>query len=132
MTPQALVELVTSFYHLFESGNAEAAADLLSEDIEWHNPMPEQIPFGGEYRGRAAVIAYWTELMAALEMGPMEVDQMVAQDDTVVVVGRESSTARSTGKEYQIHWVHLYKITDGKIVYVREYNHTAAMLQAFV
>ena len=132
MSPEQLVDFVKTFYHNFESGNGEAAAAMLDENIVWENPMPEEIPFGGRYEGRMSVVGYWGELVEALDMGPMDVDQMIAQGDTVMVTGREASTVKATGRNYDMKWVHLFKVRDGQIYYGREYNNTAEMLQAFV
>lgn len=132
MTPEQLIDFIKTFYHHFESGNGEAAAAMLAENIVWENPMPEEIPFGRRYEGREGVVRYWGELMETLDMGPMEVEQMIAQDDTVVVTGREASTVKATGKNYDMQWVHLFKVADGKIVSGREYNNTAEMLKAFM
>lgn len=132
MKPEQLIDIIKSFYSSFEAGDAEAAIGILSEDIVWENPMPETVPFGGRYEGRMEVAGYWGKLDETLNMGGMEIDQMIAQDDTVVVTGREKSLVKATDRTYDINWVHLFKVKSGQVFYVREYNNTAEMQQAFV
>jgi ketosteroid isomerase-like protein len=49
-----------------------------------------------------------------------------------MAAGHEASLVRSSGRSYEMDFVHLVKFTaDGKIRSVREYNDTAAIGAAF-
>ncbi|BFM15398.1 hypothetical protein R50073_15810 [Maricurvus nonylphenolicus] len=124
-------EIVQSFYHEFEAGNIEASLALLAENVEWVNPLPEEIPFSGSYKGVAGVVAYLQLLADTLDMGPMKLHRVVAEDDVVMVTGHESSKVKASGLSYSMDWVHEFTVENGKIIAVREYNDTAEMLKAF-
>ncbi|MAG34372.1 MAG: hypothetical protein CL908_26145 [Deltaproteobacteria bacterium] len=126
------VTAVRSFFELFGAGKAEeAAATLLADDFELINLLPEEIPFGGRYRGAAGFLQYLGEIMAAITMESFEVDEIFGDGDRVTVVGREVSSVQATGRRYEMDWVHVFRVVDGLIQEMREYNDTARMLAAF-
>jgi len=112
-----------------------ASLELLSEDVVWINLLPEHVPFGGEYRGREGVTAYFQLMAETFEIGRYLYDQFefIESGNTVVVVGFEKDgKAIPTGKVFDLHFVWVVKFNDdGKICYLREHNDTAAIGDAF-
>jgi ketosteroid isomerase-like protein len=112
-----------------------ASLELLSEDVVWINLLPEHVPFGGEYRGREAVTAYFQLMAETFLIGSYLYDQFefIESGNTVVVVGFEKDgKAIPTGKVFDLHFVWVVKFNDdGKICYLREHNDTAAIGDAF-
>ena len=51
---------------------------------------------------------------------------MIAQDDSVAVIGTSSFRARRTGKTVTDDWVHIFKYNQGRIVFFQEFTDTAA------
>ena len=66
---------------------------------------------------------------AQVEEQRPETQSVVAQGDTVVVVGREQGRFRPTGRSYDLHWMHQYTFKNGKIVRIRELFDSAALLK---
>ncbi len=58
-------------------------------------------------------------------------DEILAEGERAVVLGRETSRVRATDKRYTMSWVHVLTIVDGRIRRMREYNDTDAMAAAF-
>lgn len=112
-----LIEIVDKFYSFIASGSIDSLVDtLLTEDIQWIINLPESVPYSGNYQGRQGVRAFFDTLV--------EVETLTAftplrflpcSSDTVVVVGSEAGKSNRTQKEFSVHWVQIFKITQGKI-----------------
>ncbi|MEH6581067.1 MAG: nuclear transport factor 2 family protein [Halioglobus sp.] len=112
-----------------------ASLEMLSEEVQWINLLPEHVPFGGEYRGREGVAGYFGEMADTFVIGDYIYDQFeyIETEDTVVLVGFEKDAqVPATGKTFDLHFVWVVKFDSaGKICYLREHNDTAAIGDAF-
>ena len=112
-----------------------ASLEMLSDDIQWINLLPDNVPFGGEYRGKEEVVGYFQLMAETFVIGEYLYDQFefIESGDTVVVVGFEKDgKAIPTGKTFDLHFVWVVKFNEqGKICYLREHNDTAAIGDAF-
>jgi ketosteroid isomerase-like protein len=125
-------EATQKFYALFASGQVEEALErFVAEDAVLENPLPVPIPFGGRFEGRAGFGGYLQRVAEAIEIEQFDIDEVFAEGERVVVLGRETSLVRSTGKRYTMSWVHVLSVRDERIRELREYNDTAAMSAAF-
>jgi len=97
------------------------------------NELPENVPFGGHYYGHYGLIEYLGDLARGIDMGPLEYTEMYCDGTTVIGLGREKSVARSTGRTYDMPYVHVFDWNeDGtKLMSLREFNDTAVMIKAF-
>ena len=129
MTP---IDTTKAFYELFGSGKIE---EMLERFVDAHavleNPLPDPIPFGGTFEGHQGFAAYAQGIFASIAIERFEIDEIFAQADRVVVLGRETSRSLNTGKHYTMSWVHVLTVRSGRIQHLREYNDTAAMAAAF-
>ena len=127
-----LIEKAKSFYGL-ALANPEAACDEhLADDFLLENYLPEIIPFGGRYSGREGFLQYLGELTRAIDMGPLHMEAWTAGENTVVTRGQERSLVKSTGRHYEMRFVHWLDFDgSGRITNMREYNDTAQMAEAF-
>jgi ketosteroid isomerase-like protein len=112
-----------------------ASLDMLADDIQWINLLPEHVPFGGEYRGKERIVSYFQEMAENFVIGEYLHDQFefIETDNTVVLVGFEKDAqVPATGKTFDLHFVWVVRFDDdGKIFYLREHNDTAAIGDAF-
>ena len=130
MTP---TETTRAFFELFGAGRIEEALERFADtDVVLENPLPEPIPFGGRFEGRQGFADYLQGILSGIEIERFEVDEIFAEGERVVVLGRETSRVRSTDKRYTMSWVHVLTVRDGRVQHMREYNDTAAMAAAFV
>lgn len=127
------VESVSAFYELFAAGKIpEALERYVAEDATLVNPLPDPIPFGGTFEGRAGFARYLEGILTGIEIEAFEIDEIFAEGDRVTVLGRETSRVRATGKRYTMDWVHVLTVREDRVTHMREYNDTAAMRDAFV
>ena len=112
-----------------------ASLEMLSENVQWINLLPEHVPFGGEYRGREGIAEYFQQMAENFVIGDYIFDQFefIEAGNTVVLVGFEKDAqVPATGKTYDLHFVWVVKFDDeGRICYLREHNDTAAIGEAF-
>jgi ketosteroid isomerase-like protein len=129
-----LIETIQTYAHAVKN-DFEASLDMLADDITWINLLPEHVPFGGTYSGKQEVLRYFGEMAATFEIGEYLWDQFeyIESGDTLVMIGFEKDgVALPTGKVFDLHFVWVVKFdADGRIIYLREHNDTAAIGDAF-
>ena len=103
---------------------------LYSDDVEWHVPAMENVPFAGPRRGIAGVRDFFAAITEGLEVLQFEPREYIAQGDKVVALGRYSWRVRATGREFSSDFAHVCTIRNGKIVRFHEYMDTAAEVRA--
>jgi ketosteroid isomerase-like protein len=118
-------------YEAFGRGDIPALLDLLTDDVEWTLQGPSVIPFAGTRYGREGVAEFFSVLDETLEFEQFEPREIVAQGDTVVVVGIERSLSKATGRKIEHEWAHVNTLRDGKIAKFRAFEDTAAYVAAF-
>jgi ketosteroid isomerase-like protein len=96
------------------------------------NYLPEHFPFGGRYEGRDGMLQYLQEISAAIDMGPLDMQEWLCEGNSVAVRGEEGSLVLATQKRYHMRFVHWLSVNErGQITNMREFNDTAAMAEAF-
>lgn len=126
------IETTRTFYELFANGRIEEMlARCVAPDAVLDNPLPAPIPFGGIYQGHQGFVTYAQQIFAGIQIELFEIDEIFAQDERVVVIGRERSRSLDTDKKYTMSWVHILTVSEGLVRHLREYNDTAAMAVAF-
>lgn len=123
--------LVQQCYEMFGKGDVPGILSVLDENIDWTVPEIENASFSGNRSGKEAVSRFFQELNEDEDMTQFEPREFIAQGDKVVVQGRSTATARSTGKTYSTDWVHVFTVADGKIVAFMEFFDNAAATRAF-
>ena|SRR5579863_864147 len=125
------VAIVLSLYQRLLSETQAAIATGLAPDVVWENPLPDAIPFGGVFEGHEGCARYLMHLVDAIEMEAFAIDDTITEGDRVVLIGRETSRVKKTGRRYTMGWVHVVQLRDGLVTRVHEYNDTAAIAAAF-
>jgi len=126
----ANVRSVQGQYEAIIRGDFAAFAGTLAEDVEMEIVGPPSVPFVGRWHGREEVVAAVQRNFSWLEDQQPEVQSVVAQGDTVVVVARERGRFRATGDTYDMHWVQVFTFADGKLVRFRQVFDSAPLLAA--
>ena len=131
MAEQDNVSVVREAYAAFQRGDIPGLLEMLSEDIDWWTPgTPGQIPYAGRLRGRDAVKGFFGRLAETEEITHFEPGEFIAQGDKVVVTGNYRGRTRPAGRDYDLDWLHVFTVRDGRIAAFREYVDTAALAEA--
>lgn len=124
-------ELARTLYDAFSRGDIATVMACLDTDIEWTLLGPSVIPYFGTYRGHEGVQQFFGKYLDALEILEFAPEEFIDAGDRAVVLGRERCVVRSTGKEYQTQWAHVYEAKNGKLKKWTEYIDTVPMYEAF-
>ena len=96
-------------------GDYQPSIEALDEEVElWVDPRTS--PDAGEFRGRTAVIAWWSDFVASFEDYWIEPGELIDAGDWVVVTNRTGGRGRESGALVERDWVNTYKWRDGRIV----------------
>lgn len=125
------VEIVKQGYEKFGSGDIEGLLNLFSDDISWKSPTIEGAPFTGERNGREDVADFFASLNESEEFSNFEPTEFIAKDDKVVVLGKSAGTIKTTGRNFETEWVHIFTVKDGKVTAFLEFFDTAAAGRAY-
>ncbi len=109
MGENELVHAVQEIYGLFGRGDIPTMLGRLTEDVEWRIRAATAVPYRERCRGREAVGGWFLKLAATTEIRSFEPRTFLASGDAVVVLGGEAARARTTGREYAVDWVHVFR-----------------------
>ena len=85
---------------------------------------------GRHLRWSRRIADFFKVLGESLETLQFELRDFIAQGNKVVVIGYERGRAKPTGRLYEIEFVHLWSVRDGKISEFWVYTDTAALVEA--
>jgi hypothetical protein len=109
-TREALV--LRSAYLAFNTGNVEAAVNLMHSEVDWPNTWE-----GGRILGRAAVRNYWNRQFAAISSNVEPENFSEDQDGSITAVVHQVIHDAHTGALISDSWVrHQFCLENGLIV----------------
>ena len=131
MSPEENVKVVRSAYQAFRSGDIAALLEFLTEDVVWIQPgPPDTIPSAGRRVGRQGVADYFESIARSFDIEGFEVREILAEGETVVVLGAYRRRVRATGKLDVSDWVHHFTMRGGLIARHQGFADTASTLAA--
>lgn len=135
MKEQMNAQIVGKAFELIGKGDLPSALELFSDEVTWKSPMTqskhEHITWSKPRHGREEVAAFFKELTDKIQLGKVQVKDIISQDDKVVVDGRNGGTVKATSKTYDHEWVMIFTLKNGKITSCRHFYDTADVIQAF-
>ena len=128
----SVVELAQRGYALFLKGDVPTLiAELVDEDCQCILSGPRNtLPWAGAFRGKAGVAEFFSRLARSVDFTSFEPRQMIADGDSVAIVGVSTGQVKASGKTFRNEWVHVCRYRDGRLVYFRDYSDTAALVEA--
>jgi ketosteroid isomerase-like protein len=125
MNAQENKQFVLEGYQLFQRGDLAGMLARCTDDAEWISPETDA-PFSGNFHGKQGIAEFFTKLDASLQTIRMEIQDAIAEGDKVVVTGEATWLAKTTGRQFDTPWIHVYTVRDGKIARVEALTDTAA------
>lgn len=125
MNTQEIKQLVLDGYKQFQAGDIQGMLSRYLDDAEWIGPESDYVPYAGSYHGKQGIAEFFRLLDKTVQGTSMQVKQVVAEGDTVVVTGDSSWIARSTGVSFSNPFVHIFKIEGDKVRSFRGYWDTS-------
>lgn len=118
-------------FEAFGKGDMETLKTTVSEDSVWNYEGPKEIPYTGSYQGKEGAVQFIQNIFGNVEVLDFGVDKMVAEDDTVVVLGHEKQKIKSNNEVLEQKWVQVYTVKDDLITQMEEYANTAHAQKLF-
>ena len=124
------LDIVKRSYEAFDRGDMDGVVADLHPEIAWH--QAQGLPHGGLYEGIDAVRKnvfdpldeeWWDEFRAV----PSE---FLEAGEQVVVVGRYQGTAKASGKQLDVPFVHIWTMEGAKAIRFRQFLDTAGWVEA--
>ena len=132
MSADENVKTAQEGYAAFGRGDVPAILELLTDDIEWIEPGPQDVlPAAGTHRDKEEVGRLFAAMGENLDIHRFEPHAFIAQDDRVVALVRTEATARPTGRRVANHIAHVWTFRDGKLAHFEAFSDTAAAVAAY-
>ncbi len=107
------VDTARSAYEAFGRGDLAALQNDFAEDAVWYTS--EELPLGGETKGREAIMANFAQIPNYWSSFSVEPSEFIDAGDTVVVLGTQK--AGNDKGSFESPFVHVMKYDgDGKLV----------------
>jgi ketosteroid isomerase-like protein len=125
------ISIVKQWYDAFGHSDTSSVLDIFADDAVAHGPAPVGVlPWGGVHNGRESIAEFLRAIGNSLEDEQFELHEFIAQRNKVVVLGYAKGHAKPTGRPYEIEFVHVWSVRNGKFSELRVYNNTAALVEA--
>ena len=107
------VDTARSAYKAFGSGDLEALSGDFADDAVWYTS--EELPLGGETKGRDAIMANFAQIPNYWSSFSVEPSEFLDAGDTVVVLGTQR--ASNDKGSFESPFAHVMRFNaDGKVV----------------
>ncbi len=126
------IELVQGLYAAFGRGDLEAIIAGLTADVDWQDyGRPSDFPSFGPRRGHDEVRDFFAVLTRDVDFLAFEPRQFHAAGDMVFVLGRSVMAMNRNGRQVDTDWVHVFRVSGGKVSSFREFADTAQIAEAW-
>lgn len=129
-TTKAL-NVVQEMLTAFGKGDMEALKRTLSDDTTWVYHGVNGIPYNGTYQGKEGAVKFIMNIMANVDVLDFQVTKIVADQNTVIVLGSEKQKIKRNSEVLEQKWVQVYTVENDLITRLDEYANTAFSLQLF-
>lgn len=121
-------EIIEGVYASCAQGDVPAVLGAMAEDIRWSEA--DGFPLTGTYVGPQAVLdGVFMRLGEIGDEFAAVPDKIVADDDTVVVLGRYSWKHKSSGEPATVSMAHAWTVVDGTLATFQKYVDTVRVCE---
>ncbi|MBE9041232.1 nuclear transport factor 2 family protein [Oscillatoriales cyanobacterium LEGE 11467] len=125
------LDIIKTLYQAFENGEIDIILDILDPNVEWHES--EKLPYGGTFVGRDAVLAgVFEKIGLEWENFEARVEEFLDAGDTIVALGFDRGTYKTTGKSMQAPTASVWTLKQGKVVKFVQYIDTIKVCEATI
>jgi ketosteroid isomerase-like protein len=128
---QQNVNIVQGAYEAFGRGDIPNVLANFDPQIEWIEPDVPGAWFSGIHHGSETVAQeVFAGVPKFMEEFRIETEEFLDAGDSVVVLGRFRGRGKSTGKELNSPFAHVWKLHNGKAMRFQNYEDTLNWLRA--
>ncbi len=118
------LEVVGKMFEAFGKGDMDGLKLTVSDNSVWVYEGPKEIPYTGIYNGKEGAVKFITNIVSNVDILDFKVNKMVADGNTVIVLGFEKQKIKKNGKILEQKWVQVYTVENGLITRMEEYANT--------
>ena len=122
------IQSLLRIYDALSRWDMDEFANDVTHDFEFI--LPETVPWGGTRHGRDGVEAFASIFREYVEGQWADPDDFIDAGDLIVVLGRLRGHAKATGEDYEVHFAHVWTLTDGMPSRCRSYFDAAPIMAA--
>ncbi|MVT11327.1 nuclear transport factor 2 family protein [Chitinophaga tropicalis] len=115
----------------FGKGDLESLKQTLSEDTVWIYHGVDGIPYNGTYQGKEGAVNFIMNIMNNVDILDFQITKMIADQNTVVVLGSEKQKIKNNSEVLEQKWVQVYTVENNLITRLEEFSNTAFSFQLF-
>ncbi len=117
--------LIQKLYAAFAVGDVATVMDAMSPGIIWNEAENHPYADGNPYVGPQAVAeGVFARLGGEWDGFAVAVEEILAAEDLVVVLGRYHGSYKATGRTQNTQMVHAWRVVDAKITSFQQYADT--------
>jgi ketosteroid isomerase-like protein len=117
MTDSVARSVVEAFYQAYDSRDPVRIGAVVDDDVEWCVLGPAVMQVCGQWRGKAAVIERFTNLVPQVtEFKKFERSYLLVDGDESAACGRVTSRHRATGRTVSHRVAHFVRYRAGKVI----------------
>ncbi len=127
------IQIIRDMFTAYGKGDINTIIDGLADNVDWRCPVLNDlslISWAKPRRSPSEVQSFFIEFLEEVEPLSMQPLRFTAQDDRVIVEGKEHSRIRSTGSEYLVDWVMVFVMKNGKCTQVSDFLDTSEVIRA--
>jgi ketosteroid isomerase-like protein len=122
--------LVRRAIDAISAGDAQSLLNLMADDVEFR--MNGHTPFSRHCHDKNEFLQLFAEVGAFLEAFiPLHIDNLIPAGDWVIAETRGDARMKKDGSPYRNHYCMLWRIRDGRIVSLTEYNDSQLIMEKF-
>jgi ketosteroid isomerase-like protein len=125
------VQVVQQGYAAFGQGDIPGVLALCTDDIEWVQEGPAELPWSGTFHGQEEVGGFFRTLGENVTFTQFEPYEFIAQGDRVVGLVHTAGTVTPSGGQFTTEDAHLFTIRGGKLARFQLYTDTQALTAAY-
>jgi 2-(1,2-epoxy-1,2-dihydrophenyl)acetyl-CoA isomerase len=123
--------LVGELYQALAAGDAARVEELLAPDFDGHFAHLMPLGIGGHKVGAVAAREQgWWAIGRAFSVRIEPEEWIGCADGRLLVIGRYIGRARSTGRQFEAAFAHLWAARDGRLESVHQFTDTASWAAA--
>jgi ketosteroid isomerase-like protein len=121
------VEKIQELYRAQDRRDLKSVLMLMAPEVEII--QSEELPWGGHFQGHEGVRKFLSTLTEHVDSRVL-IERFIDAGDRVVAVGRTAGKARKSQLEFDVPVVHVWTLSEGRIVRFEPYIENDTMLAA--
>ncbi|MGK5553657.1 nuclear transport factor 2 family protein [Actinomadura kijaniata] len=118
-------------FSLLAEGKSAEVAELFADSVSFSIPHPPGIPWVPEVDSAEGMRTFFELLQTHVQARELDLHQIIAEGDDVVVIGRMVSQVKKTGRDIDTAFALHVTVRDGRITRYHLYEDTYAVARAY-